>query len=275
MEVMGFDERWIKLIMTCVTTVSYNVMVNGVSGGRVQPTRGLRQGDPLPPFLFIICVEGLSMLLQKALIAGSIHRCRVARGAPPISHLFFADDSLLFFKANIQEASVVKQCLARYEELSGQLVNYHKSNICFSRNTGEAMREEVAACLGVDQARNFGKYLGLPSFIGRNKRVVFSYVEDKIRQRVTSWNKKLLLQAGKKVFLKSVAQSMPTFSMSVFFAPRIGLHIYTENNEQDLRAFNLAMLGKQAWCFLTDPGSLAARVYKARYYPKTSVDATI
>ncbi|XP_019191221.1 PREDICTED: uncharacterized protein LOC109185721 [Ipomoea nil] len=211
----------------------------------------------------------------------------IGAGCPPISHLFFANDSLLFFKANIQEASVVKQCLAR--------------------NTGEDMREEVAACLGVEQARNFGKYLGLPSFIGRNKRVVFSYVEDKIRQRVTSWNKKLLSQAGKEVLLKSVAHSMPTFSMSVFLLPEsVCLSIQRTMNRywwgkgpdrgihwkvwdrlcvpkkfgglgfKDLRAFNLAMLGKQVWRFLTDPGSLAARVYKAWYYPKTSfVDATI
>ncbi|XP_019178278.1 PREDICTED: uncharacterized protein LOC109173495 [Ipomoea nil] len=283
------------------------VMVNGVSGGQVQPTRGLRQGDPLSPFLFIICAEGLSMLLQKEQAVGSIHGCRVARGAPPISHLFFADDSLFFFKANVQEAMVVKQCLERYVELSGQLVNYHKSNICYSKNTGEQMRKEVADCLGVERARNFGKYLGLPSFIGRNKMVVFSYVEDKIRQRVFSWNKKLLSQAGKEVLLKSVVQSMPTFSMSVFLLPESvcesiqramnrywwgkgpnrGIHWKAWNKLcipkkfgglefKDLRNFNLAMLGKQAWRFLTNPGSLAARIYKARYYPKTSfVDATV
>ncbi|XP_019165689.1 PREDICTED: uncharacterized protein LOC109161653 [Ipomoea nil] len=273
LEVMGFDERWIKLIMTYVTTVSYSVMVNGVSGGQVQPTRGLRQGDPLSPFLFIICAEGLSMLLQK----------------------------------EQAEATVVKQCLERYGELSGQLVNYHKSNICYSKNTGEQMREEVAECLGVERARNFGKYLGLPSFIGRNKRAIFSYIEDKIRQRVFSWNKKLLSQAGKEVLLKSVAQSMPTFSMSVFLllesvcesiqramnrywwgkGPDRGIHWKAWDKLcipkkfgglgfKDLRNFNLAMLGKQAWRFLTNPGSLAARIYKARYFPKTSfVDAVV
>ncbi|XP_019167556.1 PREDICTED: uncharacterized protein LOC109163258 [Ipomoea nil] len=307
MTVMGFDEHWIRLIMLCVTTVRYSIMINGEVGGSVTPTHGLRQGDPLSPYLFIICAEGLSMLLQRAQMDGAIHGCRVARGAPPVSHLFFADDSLLFFKANIQEAAVIKQCLVRYEKLSGQMVNYNKSNICFSRNTQMAQRQHVAWCLGVELASNFGKYLGLPSFIGRNKRAVFAYIEDKIRQRIGSWNKKLLSQAGKEVLLKSVAQSMPTFSMSVFLLPEsVCLSIQRTMNKywwgtradrgihwkawdklcipkkygglgfKDLRAFNLAMLGKQAWRFLTEPTTLVARIYKARYYPTTTfIDATI
>ncbi|XP_019186532.1 PREDICTED: uncharacterized protein LOC109181235 [Ipomoea nil] len=165
----------------------------------------------------------------------------------------------------------------------------------------------VNRCLEVEQADNFGKYLGLPSFVGRNKRAVFAYVEEKIRQRIGSWSKKMLSQAGKEVLLKSVAQSMPTFSMSIFLLPETvcqsiertmnkfwwgsgrdrGIHWkawdmlcvpkkYGGLSFKELRAFNLAMLGKQAWRFLTNPGSLATRIYKARYYPTTGfVDATI
>ncbi|XP_031095051.1 uncharacterized protein LOC115999336 [Ipomoea triloba] len=298
---MGFAVEWVDLVMLCVTTVNYNFLVNGVSSGWVVPSRGLRQGDPLSPYLFIICAEGLSLLLQKAQEEGSIHGCRVARGAPPISHLFFADDSLLFFKASTQEAGAIKHCLDVYESMSGQAVNYHKSSICFSRNTSEGVRDEVAGMLGVAQAPNFGKYLGLPNFVGRNRRAAFAYIEDKIQQRVCSWNKKLLSQAGKEVLLKSVAQAMPTFSMSVFLLPEsVCLSIERTMNKywwgsgaekgihwkawdhlcvpkkfgglgfKELRAFNLAMLGKQAWRFLTMPQSLVARVYKARYYPRTS-----
>jgi len=181
MEALGFAERWIDLIMLCVSTVSYNFLVNGVSSGSVIPTRGLRQGDPLSPYLFIICAEGLSLLLQKAQDEGTIHGCRVARGAPPISHLFFADDSLLFFKDNAQEAGEVKYCLDLYEQMLGQAVNYSKSSVCFSRNTSIEAREEVANALGVTQAPNFGKYLGLPAFVGRNKKAAFTYIEDKIK----------------------------------------------------------------------------------------------
>ncbi|XP_019186519.1 PREDICTED: uncharacterized protein LOC109181223 [Ipomoea nil] len=216
---LGFDERWIELLMMCVTTVSYSVLVNGSRTDQIIPTRGLRQGDPLSPYLFIICAEGLSILLKQAQAKGEIHGYRVTRGTPSITNLFFADDSLLFFKANIQEAGVVKRCLSEYEKMSGQAVNYHKSNIYYSKNTRGEIRDEIADILGVVQAQNFEKYLGLPSFVGRNRKVAFSYIEDKIRQRINSWNKKFLSQAGKEVLLKSVAQSMPTFSMSVFLLP--------------------------------------------------------
>ncbi|XP_019181988.1 PREDICTED: uncharacterized protein LOC109177141 [Ipomoea nil] len=304
---LGFDNRWIELLMLCVTTVSYNFMINGSRSSSITPMRGLRQGDPLSPYLFIICADGLSVLLQQAQNRGLIHGCRVARGAPPISHLFFADDSLLFFRANRQEASDIKNCLQLYENLSGQKVNYHKSNICYSRNTGHTNKDMVAQILGVAQAPNFGKYLGLPSFVGRNKKAAFAYIEDKIKQRIGSWNKRLLSQAGKEILLKSVAQAMPTFSMSVFLLPisvctaieRVmnrywwasgtdrGIHWNAWDKLcvpkkhgglgfKDLRAFNLAMLGKQAWKLLTNTDSLVAKVYKARYYPKdTFLEATI
>ncbi|XP_019180182.1 PREDICTED: uncharacterized protein LOC109175373 [Ipomoea nil] len=306
---LGFAEGWVNLIMLCVTSVSYNILINGAVGGVVVPSRGLRQGDPLSPYLFIICAEGLSLMLQQAQSLGTIHGCRVARGAPAISHLFFADDSLLFFKANAQEGGAVKQCLELYEKLSGQSINYHKSSICCSKNTTDEERDEVAAVFGVAQANDFGKYLGLPSFIGKNKKQVFAFIEEKIRQRVGSWNKKLLSQAGKEILLKTVAQAMPTFSMGVFLLTdslcvalqRTMNRYYWEKGGtggggihwmawdrlsrpkvagglgfKDLKAFNLAMLGKQAWRFLTKPESLAAKVYKARYYPKSNfIDATV
>ncbi|XP_019154355.1 PREDICTED: uncharacterized protein LOC109150832 [Ipomoea nil] len=101
-----------------------------------------------------------------------------------------------FFKANVEEASEIKRFLSVYEDLSGQVVTYHKSSICYSRNPSNASKEVVAQVLGAGQAPNFGKYLGLPSFVGRNKKAAFSYIEDKIRQRIGSWNKRLLSQAA-------------------------------------------------------------------------------
>ncbi|XP_019154309.1 PREDICTED: uncharacterized protein LOC109150786 [Ipomoea nil] len=132
---LGFFREWVKLMMLCVTTVRYTIMVNEQAGGVVVPTRGLWQGDPLSPYLFIICVDGLSLLLQNSQQHGLIHGCRVARGAPAISHMFFAYDILLFFKANEHEGGKISRCLIVYEGLSGQAINYHKSSITFSHNT--------------------------------------------------------------------------------------------------------------------------------------------
>ncbi|XP_019171157.1 PREDICTED: uncharacterized protein LOC109166713 [Ipomoea nil] len=263
---LGFDDRWIELIMLCVTTVSYTFMINGSRSTSITPTRGLRQGDPLSPYLFIICAEGLSVLLQQAQDRGLIHGCRVARGAPPISHLFFADDILLFFNANMPETYEIKHCLSLYESLSCQKVNYHKSNVCYSRNTGQYDKDMLEQILGVTQAPNFGKYLGLPSFVGRNKMAVFAYIEDKIRQRIGSWNKKLLSQAAIERAMNRYWWGTGT-DRGIHWKAWDKLCIPKKHGGlgfKDLRAFNLAMLGKQAWRLLTNTDSLVARVYKAR-----------
>ena len=97
---MGFAGKWVELIMLCVSTVRYNVIRNGKEVGPIIPSRGLRQGDPLSPYLFILCAEGLSSLIRRQENVGLIHGVKVARGAPMVSHLFFADDAFLFFRAN-------------------------------------------------------------------------------------------------------------------------------------------------------------------------------
>lgn len=85
---MGFNERWISLIMMCVTTVSYEVLINGEPRGKITPSRGLRQGDPISPYLFLLCAEGLSVVIRKKEAEGLIRGLGVSKQAPWISHLF-------------------------------------------------------------------------------------------------------------------------------------------------------------------------------------------
>lgn len=96
MEKMGFNERWIHLIMNCVSSVSYRVLINGDSKGSITPSRGLRQDDPLSPFLFILCTEVL--ISQEAERLKKFSGIKIARSCPEVSHLLFADDSLFFCK---------------------------------------------------------------------------------------------------------------------------------------------------------------------------------
>ena len=111
---MGFPEKWVDLIMLCVSTVQYKVLRNGKEVGPIIPSRGLHQGDLLSPYLFILCAEGLSSLIRVNEKAGLIHGVKVARSALMVSHLFFADDSFMFFRANQQEAVLMRNILASY-----------------------------------------------------------------------------------------------------------------------------------------------------------------
>lgn len=113
---LGFAPKWIQLVMTCVHTVSYSVLINGQPYGRIFPSRGLRQGDPLSPYLFILCAKGLSNLLQRAIFRKDITSLPIACGGVRISHLFFADDSLLFCRATLGEWTKLQEILGVYEQ---------------------------------------------------------------------------------------------------------------------------------------------------------------
>ena len=96
---LGFHEKWIELMMMCVSTVSYSVLINGEPKGKIVPSKGLRQGDPISPYLVLLCAEGLSAMLKKEVRDGNIKGVAVSRGVLSISHLLFADDSIIFYRA--------------------------------------------------------------------------------------------------------------------------------------------------------------------------------
>ncbi|KAF5449709.1 hypothetical protein F2P56_030126 [Juglans regia] len=126
---MGFDKRWTELVMQCVSSVKYSLLVNGDPQQHLIPFRGLRQGDPLSPYLFILCTEVLGKMLDEAERKGYITGFPFSRGSLKVNHLFFADDSLLFCKANALEWSRMSKILKTYEEASGQRLNLEKSCI--------------------------------------------------------------------------------------------------------------------------------------------------
>ena len=100
---MGFDDRWVALIMECISSVSYSILINGEPTRVIHPSRGIRQGDPLSPYLFLLCTEGLHSLLHQAETSGQIRGVSICRNGPRLTHLFFADDSLVFCRASMQE----------------------------------------------------------------------------------------------------------------------------------------------------------------------------
>lgn len=119
--------------MVGITSVFYSVLMNGVASSYILPSRGLRQGDPLSPYLFLLCSEGFTALIQKAAQANCLHGVRISRGAPMITHLLFTDDRLLFCNASIEECQIIKEILYIYEKASGQKVNCDKTSISSAR----------------------------------------------------------------------------------------------------------------------------------------------
>lgn len=123
---LGFASTLVQLIMQCITTTSYSVVVNGHRGNSFKPSRGFRQGDSLSPFLFVICSEGLSSLMRLAVQNGVIRGSKVTTNGPCISHLLFVDDNILFGSPNASGVESLKRFLKEYEHCSGQCVNFSK-----------------------------------------------------------------------------------------------------------------------------------------------------
>jgi len=303
MRKMGFDEKWVQLIMKCVTTVTYKIKVNDSYTQKIFPQRGLRQGDPLSSYLFIICAEGLSAMLQKAEQDGKIEGIKICRGAPKVNHLFFADDSLILMRARASDALELRRILDVYEKASGQVINKEKSSMMFSPNTGQHDRSLMRSNLSITDEASTEKYLGLPVNIGKSRKKPFEYIKRKIWSRIQGWQEKLLSKAGKEILIKAVAQSIPTYAMSCFDLTKglcdelssiIGRYWWSQQDKankihwiswekltqskekgglgfRDLHLFNLAMLSRQAWRLLTNPDSLCGQVLKARYFPHSDI----
>jgi hypothetical protein len=292
---LGFAERWINLLMPCIRTVSYSILLNGRPYGQITPSRGLRQGDPLSPYLFILCAEALSTLIRSAGNDGNISGVPLSRGGLRINHFFFTDDSLLFCKANLREWRCVQNLLNVYEEASGQKNNREKTSVL---NTKQDLRASIVQEVGAVSTQHFEKYLGLPALIGHSRISSFNFIKGRIWTKLNGWKEKLLTHAGKEILLKTVIQAIPIYTMSVFRLPKTLLKEinalmgkfwwgFKENISKiawmswkqmgwskdfgglgcrELDCFNMAMLAKQGWRLLQYPDSLVARVMQEKYY---------
>lgn len=143
MSKMGFVATWVDLIMRCISSVSFSVVVNGNITDEFKSERGIRQGDPLSPYLFLICMEGFSALLNKAKEERSIRGIQACRGGPSINHLLFADDSLIFGKTRRGEINKIASVIELFEKSLGQLVNFSKSALMVSSRMSNEVKENL------------------------------------------------------------------------------------------------------------------------------------
>ena len=178
---MGFNQKWVSLIMECISTVSYSILINGEPSPIIHPTRGLRQGDPLSPFLFLICSEGLHSLLHQAAEAKQIRGVSICKRGPRLTHLFFADDSVIFCRASLVECRKIQELLECYEKASSQQLNRSKTGLFFSKSTPLVITDQIKEALGVQEIKQFEKYLGLLLLWAEIRRQVYSILKKESR----------------------------------------------------------------------------------------------
>ncbi|KAM6573037.1 hypothetical protein CsatA_017117 [Cannabis sativa] len=205
--------------MTCVTSASYAVLLNGKPLKKCRPSRGLRQGDPISPFLFLFCHDVLSRLLQKEELAGTIKGISIARGVTPISHLMFADDTMVCVRASKKAAICIKECIHKYEYWSGQLCSKEKSSILFSKRCSISRRREIESVLQIRSSEAAGFYLGNPMFLSKKRSSDFGFIMERLKKRLEGWRLKTLSYAGRMTAVNTVALALPVYSMSTFTIP--------------------------------------------------------
>ena len=171
------------------------------------------------PTFFLIVAEGLSSFIKKLVEDGILEGVVVCCGGPKLSHLVFADDSLIFRKATISECESLQQIFQVYENASGQQLNHTKTFLYFSKNTSNEVQEDIRERFGAQMIKQQEKYLGLPSLVGRNRKASFSAIKDKLSKKLEGWKGKLLSKASKEILIKLVAQAIPTYTMSCFKIP--------------------------------------------------------
>lgn len=172
-------------------------MINKNPCVEVSPSRGLHQGSPLSPYLFILCTEGLSTLIHHPKLNGALHGIKMAQASPAVSDLFFADDSLLFTKASCQEANMKKELLNAFETASGQAINYQKSTLCFSPNVNGGVRASIKFILGISMVTRLFLSRASIHYLSQSSRYLLSY-RQKDRSTCGEMEREVVLSYGER-----------------------------------------------------------------------------
>lgn len=207
--------RWIEL---CVSTASFSVQVNGELAGFFQSKRGLRQGCSLSPYLFVICMNILSKMLDKSADdrrIGTHPGCSNLR----ITHLCFADDLLVFNDGSMRSMEGVLNVFNEFEAASGLKISLEKSQI-FMAGMCESQRQAILSAFPFEPGTLPVRYLGLPLTTKRMTVSDYSPLIQKIKNRIGSWTNRFLSFAGRLQLLQSVIASLTNFWLSAFRLPK-------------------------------------------------------
>ena len=298
LKAFGFPPTWVSWIQECVSNVSYSIKVNGQPSPWFRPSRGLRQGDPLSPYLFILCME---VLIRKLTLQSHSRTSGIGFKLHPrtatVPCLMFADDSLPFCKATSTACTNLKTVLDNFCALSGQLVNFHKSTIIFSRTVPPTRKTALASHFNMLPNSSLGRYLGIFFSTYHPSKADLSHIVQKTQQRISLWESGFLSKAGRLTLIQSNLEALPSYTCASTMLPaKIAKSIDTlhrnffwrqhkDKNATPLIAWdrictlkaqgglglrqtlpmNKAFLAKLSWKILTEPHNLWVQLVTQKY----------
>ncbi|KAJ0816203.1 putative RNA-directed DNA polymerase [Helianthus annuus] len=294
MNKMGFPSLWVSWIKGCLVSAWGSILVNGSPTKQFKFKRGLRQGDPLSPFLFVIAMEIISLLMNRACQTGLFKGCNLPNNGPIISHLCYADDVIFIGEWSNQNILAINRLLRWLYLVSGLKVNRQKSKL-FGIGASEAEVVELASLARCDIGSLPFSYLGIPVGVNMKKACHWSPVIEKFFRVLSKWKARHLSFAGRMTLAKSVLGSLPSYFLSLFAAPKCVLNklekirrnfiwgksgsgikmrwlrwnFLTKSKKAggmglgDIHSFNKAMLSKWWWRFKENPDQLWAEVIRS------------
>ena len=287
----------IDLIMSCISTVSTSILVNGETLDPIYPLRGIRQGDPLSQYLFILCMDFLGQLIQEKCEAKMWQHVKASQSGPSFSHLFFVNDLVLFGKADGRRCVVIRDVLDEFCSMLRHSVSITKSRVYFSPNVDRDIRESLCDILGFTSTASLGKYLGFPIKHPSATTQEFNFILDRVKQKLSGWKANMLSLAGQAILIQASSSTIPSYVMQGIYLPRrildgidwvnrnfmsgstettrkihwIGWQKVKKPKEegglglQEVKGKNTALLAKLNWRFHTEEDALWVRVLKRKY----------
>jgi hypothetical protein len=209
---LGFGQRWRDWIATLWSTTSSSFLVNGVSGRRILHCRGVRQGDPLSPMLFLLAIEPLHRLFKKAQQMGLLKK--IGSCCENFRVSLYADDATLFIKSIVHDLDMESYILEIFTTASGLKTNMGKTE--FYPIQCQNMDLSFLASRNLNISTFPCTYLGLPLHFRNPTRPMMQQVVSKIDNRLLGWKRSLLSYPGRETLIKTVLFALPTYFMTVF-----------------------------------------------------------
>ncbi|KAJ9536688.1 hypothetical protein OSB04_un000161 [Centaurea solstitialis] len=219
----GFHPVLCKWISEMLNTSSFSIALNGETFGFFKGARGLRQGDPISPYLFTLVMEGFSMILKQCIQEATSFLFHQGCEDMNITHLCFADDLFVFTGGNLASVDVLKRALEIFKVKSGLEPNLAKSEIFFCNVTSD-VKAAILNSLPLQPGTFPIRYLGVPLSPTCLQVSDFSPLIDKVRGRIHNWKSKFLSFGGRKQLIQSVLHSMQLYWMMVFLIPSSVTH---------------------------------------------------